>query len=131
MRKREDQGLFRGIEVEACALAEFPVAGGTGDAGITGAGVRHHECEAQLGGKPLGTGLDRERLCRAGQPCKEPHHGHRSGFSRWRHEHGKTHGAARLRHMRVKALDAAEAALFGHGLDRRHRFPLHQPDRQV
>src|SRR5690606_15800783 len=104
--------------IEAGAFAEFPVTGGTIDAGVAWAGIGRNQHQAQFGGQALGAGLDGEGFLVAGQSGKEIQDGTPAFVCRWRHEDGEAHGAAGGGgRVLVEALDAAVAALFGKDLD--------------
>ena len=110
---------LRGVQPEAGAFAEFPIAGGTFNTGVARAGIRRHQRQAELGRHALRAGLDGEGFLGAGEAGQEQQRRHASGA--FGPEHAETHrAAAGVRLEPVEALHAAKAALFGQHLQRRH-----------
>ena len=109
-------GCFGGIQPEAGAFAEFPIAGSGFNSGFARTGVGRDDGKTEFGRHPLGAGFDGEGFFGAGQSGQK--HQRRHMALPVRTEHAETdRTAAGLGVITVKPLHAAEAALFAQHLE--------------
>src|SRR6056297_1591108 len=105
-------GLTRGVDVEACALAEIPVVGRPLDAGVARACIRCDQYKTERGGDALRACLDREYLFIAGQAGQVVKDRQAVASRMRRHELREAHRcAAGARFVGIKTLAAAKAVM--------------------
>ena len=105
---------LRGINIKTRTLAKLPVTGRTLNAGITRAGVGHHQHHAQPCRQTLGAGLDGGGFLGAGKAGQEIQHGATADRGlRWLIKRKPHQSFAGFRWVTVDALHATVQALFG------------------
>lgn len=125
-------GGLAGIDVKACAHAEV-ITGIVRYAVAAGAGIRRHQCNAELGGDALGARLLHEVFIGAGEAAEPVEYRHLlAGEGLGRQIDGKIHLAAE--HAGVVAIalvPAAEALVAADNLQIHRRTPAPRPRRRA